>query len=101
MRIFRWIAYSLPQVLIILILGGRFDLLFGLNHTETGFMLFITVALVSPVVVALLMSVELILYSYRQRDLNSRPSFRMPAISIILVIETLALDIYILSLVRM
>jgi hypothetical protein len=100
MKIFRWIAYSIPQLLILLILGGRFDLLYGLNHTDAGFMLLIVVFVASPVVSMLLMIIELIRYFHR-RHRERRLSFLMPGISIFLMIEALMLEVFILSLVRM
>ena len=99
-RIFRWIAYSIPQLLILLLLGGRFDLLYGLNHTDAGFMLLIVIFVVSPVISILLVIIELIRY-FLQGKRERKLSFLMPGMSIIVMTEALVLDVFILSMARM
>ena len=98
---FRIVVALLPQVLLVLIFGGRFDLLGGLNRTDAGFGILIALFLISPLATAALLAVEFGRYLLHVRRKVAARSFLMPAVAIVLLLEALAVDVYMLSLMRM
>ena len=101
MAAIRILVALLPQLLIILDVGGRFDLLGGLNRTDAGFSILIALFLVTPVATLVLLVVEVIRYVLQVRRKDPAKSFMMPALAIFLFFEALAVDLYILSTFRM
>ncbi|MGH8661211.1 MAG: hypothetical protein ACREUB_05545 [Burkholderiales bacterium] len=101
MAAFRILVALLPQLLIVLDLGGRYDLLFGLNRTDVGFGILIALFLVTPVATLVLLVVEIVRYVLRIRRKDPERSFRMPALAVFLLLEALAIDVYIVSQLRM
>jgi hypothetical protein len=99
--IFRIVVASLPQVLILLFVGGIFDLLGGFNRTDAGFSTLIALFLVTPVATLVLLVVEIVRYILQARRKDASRSFSMPAVAIFLFLEALAVDLYILSQFRM
>ena len=101
MAVFRIVVASLPQVLILLFVGGTFDLLWGFNRTDAGFGTLIILFLVTPVATFLLLMVEIVRYLLLVKRKEATRSFAMPAVAIVLFLEALAVDLYVLSQVRM
>src|SRR3989304_7036628 len=101
MRIFRIIIASLPQILFLLLFGGSLDLLGGWNRTDTAFNVLILLFLVTPVATAILLIVEMVRYGLHvKRGIEPRSSV-MPGFAIVLFLEALAIDVFILSQLRM
>lgn len=84
-----------------MLVGGRLDLLGGWNHTDSGFGVLILLFFVTPLATAILLVVEAIQYRKDARRENATGSFLMPGLAIFLFLEALALDLYILSQLRM
>jgi hypothetical protein len=85
----------------LLLVGGRFDLLGGLNRTDTGLNVLILLFLVTPVATAFLLVVEMVRYSLRvMRGIEPR-SFAMPGLAILLFLEAIVIDVFVISQVRM
>ena len=101
MAVFRIVVALLPQVLLVLIFGGRFDLLGGLNRADAGFGILIALFLVTPPATLVLLVVEAVRYFLGAKRDDARRCFLMPAVAIFLFLEALAVDVYILSMVRM
>jgi hypothetical protein len=100
-RVFRIIVALLPQILLLLDVGGSLDLLGGLNRTDTGLNLLILLFLATPVATAFLLVVEMVRYGLQvKRGIEPR-SFAMPGLAIALFLEALAIDVFIASQVRM
>lgn len=97
----RILVALLPQLLIILIVGARFDLLGGFNRTDAGFGTLMTLFLVTPVATLVLLVVEVTRYILQVRRKDPAKSFMMAALAIFLFLEALAVDLYILSSLRM
>jgi len=101
MRIFRIIIASLPQILAFLLVGGRLDLLGGWNRTDSALGVLILLFFVTPVATAILLVVETVRYfRHGKRGIEPR-SFLMPGLAIALFLEALAIDLFILSQLRM
>jgi hypothetical protein len=98
---FRIIVALLPQLIIILYVGGRFDLLGGFNRTDAGFGTLMALFLVTPVATLALLVVEVIRYILQVKRKDPAKSFLMPALAIFFFLEALAVDLYILSRFRM
>jgi hypothetical protein len=101
MAAFRIVVACLPQALILLLVGGRFDLLGGFNRTDAGFSTLIALFLVTPVATLVLLVVEIVRYILLIKRKDSARSFLMPAVAIFLFVEALAVDLYLLSQLRM
>ena len=101
MIIFRIIAVCIPQVLLLLTIGGSFDLLGGWNRTDGAFGTMLLLFLLSPMTSSVLLLVEIIKYLKLIKGESGRPSFLMPGLALLLLFESLVLDIFILSQVRM
>jgi hypothetical protein len=101
MAAFRIVVAFLPQALILLLVGGRFDLLGGFNRTDAGFSTLIALFLVTPVATLVLLVVEIVRYILLIKRKDSARSFLMPAVAIFLFVEALAVDLYLLSQLRM
>jgi hypothetical protein len=101
MAAFRIVVAFLPQALILLLVGGRFDLLGGFNRTDAGFSTLIALFLVTPVATLVLLVVEIVRYILLIKRKDSARSFLMPAVAIFLFFEALAVDLYLLSQLRM
>ena len=101
MAALRIVVAALPQVLILLFLGGNFDLLFGFNRTDAGFSTLIALFLVTPVATLALLAVEIARYILLVKRKDAGRSFVMTAAAIFLFFEALAVDLYIVSQFRM
>ena len=101
MLVFRTIVALLPQILLLLLVGAKLDLLGGWNHTDSGFGVLIALFLVTPVATAILLVVETVRYRRHVKRERERRSFLIPGFAIFLLLEALAIDLFILSLVRM
>ena len=84
-----------------MLVGARLDLLGGWNRTDSGFGVLVLLFFVTPPATAILLVVEAIQYRKGARRENAARSFFMPGLAIFLFLEALALDLYILSQLRM
>jgi hypothetical protein len=98
---FRIAVTTLPQILILLLLGGWLDLLWGFNHTEAGLNVLVFLFLLNPVVTLILLIVETIKYRILVRKNKGTGSLRWRRISIALFAEALVTNLFILSQLRM
>ena len=101
MRVFRIIVALLPQILLLLLVGGTLDLLGGWNHTDSAFGVLIALFLVTPVATATLLVLEIVKYRKHVKREKETRSFLMPGFAIALFCEALAIDLFILSQLRM
>jgi hypothetical protein len=91
----------LTQLPMILYVGAKYDLIFGFNRMDSGFtillLLFVLVPLLnlSWLITEIILSVKL--FKHRDRAV----SFLMPLIAVFFFIESIAIDLYLLSQVRM
>ena len=101
MKTLRIIAVIMPQLMGLLMLGGWLDLLAGWNKKDSALGVLIVLFLITPVLTSGYMITELIVRR-RKRSCGLQPGpFLWPAIAILLFIEALALDIFVLSQLRM
>jgi hypothetical protein len=92
----------LPQLLILMLVGARFDLLGGLNRTDTGTNILLLLFLLTPVATAMLLVVEVWRRRSRNRDERAPDrSGRMVALAAALLVQSLVLDVFILTQLRM
>ena len=104
MIVFRIVVAVLPQLLLLLLEGGRLDLLGGWNHTDSAFGVLMALFLLTPVATAALLVVEILRYRTHLRQASgthSFRSFRMVAVAIFFFLESLAVDLLLLSQLRM
>jgi hypothetical protein len=97
----RVVVAVLPQLLLLLLVGGRLNLLGGWNHTDSAFGVLITLFLVTPVATAALLVVEILRHRRHIPQASGTHSFRMIAFAIFLFVQSLAVDLLILSQLQM
>ena len=101
MLLLRIIAITLPQILILLLVGAAWDWLGGWNHTDAGFGVLILLFLLNPVVAVIFLVTELIHYRQLGKQQNTSRSFLMPGLAMLIFVEVLATNLYLLSQARM
>lgn len=101
MLVFRIIVALLPQILFFLDVGARLDLLGGWNRTDSALGVLILLFLLTPVATAILLVVEIVRYGIHVKRGKETRSFLMPGFAILLFLEALAIDVFILSQLRM
>jgi hypothetical protein len=98
---FRIVVAALPQLLLLLLVGARLDLLGGFNRTDAGFGVVVALFILTPLAVAALLVVEVVRRrKHVDQDRRARSS-RMVALAIFLLLEALAVNLWILTQVRM
>ena len=101
MLLLRIIAIALPQILLLMLVGAVLDLLGGWNHTDSGFGVLILLFLLNPVVAVIFLATELIHYRKPSKQGNETRSFLMPGLAIVIFVEVLATNLFLLSQARM
>ena len=99
--IFRGIAIFLTQLPMVLFIGGKFDLLFGFNQTDSGFTLLLSLFVLVPLLnlAWLIIEITLSVKLFRHRDIAV--SILMPLIAVFFFVESIAIDLYLISQARM
>ena len=100
MNIYRGIAITLTQVPLILFAGAKYDLLFGFNRMDSGFGLLLFLFVSVPLLNLSWLAAE-IMRSFKLSRHRSRAAFLMPLFSVAILMESIAIDIYIASYARM
>jgi len=103
-KAFRLVVASLPQLLMLMLVGAEFDLLGGLNRSDTGTGILLLLFFLAPVGTAVLLVVEILRRRSRttnEREPVPRESGRMVAVAAALLVQSLVLNLVILSQVRM
>ncbi len=100
MPFFRFVAIALPQILILLWVGGTLDLLGGWNQTGDALGTLLALFLLNPVVALVLLTVEIKRCCKACKGERGWPLFFI-GLAIILFVESLAIDLYFLTQVRM
>ena len=94
------VAGLLPQVLLLLLLGGRFDLLGGWNHTDAASGTLTLLFAMTPLAAAGWWIVELLAYRGGGKA-GLHPSPGRVWLAAIVLVESLAIDLFILSQLTM
>ena len=86
---------------MILIIGTKFDLIFGFNRMDGGFTLLLSLFILVPLfnLAWLITEITLSVKLFKKRD--RKISFLMPLIAVFFSAESIAIDLYLLSQVRM
>ncbi len=98
---FRLVVAALPQLLLLLLAGARLDLLGGFNRTDAGFGVVVALFFVTPVAATALLVVEFVRRRRQLRHDPRTPASRMVAFAVFLLLEALAVNLFILTQVRM
>jgi hypothetical protein len=101
MTMFRIIVTTLPQILVLLLLGGWLDLLWGFNHTDAGFSVLVFLFLLNPIATLILLIVETTKYRILAKKNQGTGSLRWRRMSVALFAEALVTNLFILSQLRM
>ena len=101
MAIIRFIVAALPQILVLLLLGGWLDLLGGFNHTDAGFSVLILLFLFNPIATFVLLIVEVVKCRRFVKHKKGTGSLWWRNMAIFLFVEALATNLFILSQVKM
>ena len=101
MNAFRLVVAALPQLLLLLLAGARLDLLGGFNRTDAGFGVVVALFFVTPLAATALLVVEFVRRRRQLRHDRRTPASRMVAFAVFLLLEALAVNLFILTQVRM
>lgn len=100
MTFFRCVAFALPQILILLLLGGANDMLGGWNQTDDAMVTVLILFLLSPIAALTLLITE-IMKCYKSDKGERGMGFLFVGLEVLLLAESLAIDLYFLSQLRM
>ena len=86
---------------MILIIGAKFDLIFGFNRMDGGFTFLLSLFVLVPLLnlAWIITEITLSFKLFKKRD--RKISFLMPLMAVFFFTESIAIDLYILSQVRM
>ncbi|PLX91013.1 MAG: hypothetical protein C0619_08365 [Desulfuromonas sp.] len=101
MIIFRLYVITLPQTLLLLLLAAQFDLMGGWNHSEAGFHALILLFLTAPIFTLVLLVLELVRYRKQYRQQPDQVTFLWPGVALFICLETLSINLFILTQFRM
>ncbi|MES9938345.1 MAG: hypothetical protein ABW153_18020 [Sedimenticola sp.] len=91
----------ITQLPIILFVAGSKDLLFGFNQTDAGFTTLVLLFMFVPLMNLFWIALEVRLMVARTRAQGSLASFQMLGFAFLFFVEAIAIDLYLLSQVRM
>ena len=94
-------AITLPQILLLMLIGASLDLLGGWNHTDSGFSVLILLFLLNPIVAVIYLIIETMRYRKPGKQSDETRSFIMPGVAILIFTEVFATNLFLLSQARM
>jgi hypothetical protein len=100
MLFFRVVAMVLPQALIILLVAGSNDMLGGWNQTDDAMLTVLYLFLLSPLVALALLITEIV-RGYKSRKGERVRLLPFIGLALILFAESLVIDFYFLTQLRM
>jgi len=92
-NIVRGIAMDLTQLPILLVVGARFDLLFGFQRTDAGFTTLLYFLLMVPLMNLSWLIVEAAISVRQAKRCKTTLSFLMPGLALFFLLESLLFDI--------
>ena len=101
LNIFRVIAIFLSQLTLILFLGGKYDLIFGFNRMESGFTVLLFLFVFVPFLNLSWIIIEIISSIRLLRHRRKAVWLLMPFMAVFFFMESIAIDLYLLSHARM
>lgn len=101
MPILRIIAVALPQLLLLLPLAASMNLLGGWSQSDSGFNTLLLLFLMAPVVTMALLVSEIIRYRKARQLMPEKTSKFWLGIAVFVCAETLAINMTLLTQVRM
>ena len=101
MLFLRIVVATLPQLMVLLLLGGWLDLLGGLNNTDAGLSILMFLFLANPVLALMLLFVEVTKHRKLLRLNREIKSSGWVNLSIALFIETLMTNLLVISQIKM
>ena len=101
MKVLRGIAIFLPQLLILLLIGARFDLLFGFNRADAGFNTLLVLFVLAPTINLIWLIVETMISMRGAKRQNRGMSFLLPGLALFFFLESVFIDLFMLLHARM
>jgi hypothetical protein len=98
---FRIAVAALPQLLLLLLVGARLDLLGGFNPTDAGSGIVVALFFLAPLAAAALLVVEVMRRRIHVDQDGRTRSSRRVAVALVLLLEALAVNLLTLTQVRM
>lgn len=86
---------------IILYFGAKFDLLFGFNRTHAGFATLLLLIVSVPILNLSWLIAEVVLAFTHSKTRGVSLSVLMPAIALFFLVQSLAVDLFLISQMRM
>ncbi len=101
MLFIRIIIIALPQIFLFLIIGARLDWLGGWNHESRSFDIMVMLFIVIPIFTAALLFGESVRYYRKVKSKDETRSILLPVLALLIFIEALSIDFYMLTQLRM
>jgi hypothetical protein len=86
---------------MILFIGAKFDLIFGFNRMDSGFSILLFLFLLVPPLNLAWLIIEIIRSVKLFRRQNKAVSFLMPCMALFFLMESIAIDLYLITQARM
>ena len=86
---------------MILVVGAKYDLIFGFNHMDSGFTLLLFLFAFVPLLNLAWLITEIIFSFKRFKHRSKAATFLLPPVALFFLLESLAIDLYLLSQARM
>lgn len=101
LKLSRSIVALLPQILILMYFGGKHDLVFGLNRSDYGFTVLLFLFVLTPIITLIWLIVEFVFFvKFSKRSCNNK-SRLWPILALLLFIESILIDIFLLTQAKM
>ena len=100
MTFFRCSAIVLPQILILLLVAGSHDMLGGWNQTDDAMATVLILFLLSPSAMLALLVTEIV-RGYKANKGERGRKILFMGLAMVFFVESLAIDLYLLSQLRM
>ncbi len=101
MLVLRIIIIALPQILLFLLIGARLDLLGGWNHEAGSLTILIMRFILIPILTAVLLYGESVRYYRQLKSKDRTQSILLPGLALLIFIEALSIDGFMLTQLRM
>ncbi len=98
---FRGAAIFLTQLPMMLYVGAKFDLLFGFNQTHAGFATLLILIVSVPLLNLSWLIAEIVLSIKQSKQRSGSLSILMLLIALFFLLESIAIDLFLVSQMRM
>ena len=101
MLVLRIIIIALPQIILFLLIGAKLDWLGGWNQEQGSLGIIMLLFIVTPIFALALLYGESVRYYRQLKSKDGMQSILLPSLALLIFLEALSIDAYILTTLRM